>query len=274
MTPSSSPVREVSGQEDLPDVTRTTPECHPPSRPDTDREPQPKDHPADQISVHNQSTQAEAELEGLSRKIDNFLRGNGEVVEAGSDGEEDKDINTGQAPQPTSPSDDPEEGSQTSSEESWASFPSSGSSSTDNSSSPSANDQEEEGKEEGAPETVDTDSGPLPSPETTFKFYKFHEEFKDELEAQEDEEDDEDEDEDIDDPRFSPTGPWASSAVPRWAFLRSSNSLPVLNLGPGDFYHGGSALRHEVSADDDEDEDEYSGNRGASEIAMVGVVHL
>lgn len=271
MTPSSSPVREVSDQEDYcPDSTMTTTEHNHPQRPDRDDEPQRKHIPADPVAVHNQATPAVTELEGLSLKINNFTRGENGVVEAGSDGEEKHDTDTIQA-QPTSPLDDPEEGSQTSSEESWASSPSSGSSSlsTDNTGN-SSTDEQDEKRDEG--ECTLADSGPLPSPETTFKFYKFHEEFK-EFEAQEDEEDDDEEDEVNDDPRFSPTGPWASSAVPRWAFLRSSNSLPVLNLGPGDFYHGGSALRHEVSADED-DGDGYPGSRGSPGIAMVGVVHL
>ncbi|KAG8161835.1 hypothetical protein KVR01_008822 [Diaporthe batatas] len=282
MTPSSSPVREVSGQEeDCPDST-TAPEHDHPQRPeDTDEEPRPKDHPADTVPRHNQTAPAVAELEGLSLKIDNFGRGESEVVEAVSDGEETKDTYTSSQAQATaSPFDDPEEGSQTSSEESWASLPPSSSGSS--SSNASTDEQREEGgkDDEDAPETADTPSGggPLPSPETTFRFYKFHEEFK-EHEAQDNEEDDDvdDDDDENDDPRFSPTGPWASSAVPRWAFLRSSNSLPVLNLGPRDFYHGGSALRHEVSADEDDEGDGYlAENRGSRDVvAMVGVaVHL
>ena len=275
MTPSSSPVREVSDQQDCPGSTTTTGHHHP-QQPERDDEPQRADCPADEPSIHGQAIDAVAELDGLSLKIDTFPGANGEVVKAVSDEEKDTD-------QAASPLDDQEEGSQTSSEESWASFPSNGSRSTDSNSS--ADEEEATGAQAA--------DDPLPSPETTFKF---HEEFSNShvndnygLEPLpppprgEDEEEEfamGEEDEEEDEP-CSPPGPWSSVAVPRWAFLRSSNSLPVLGLGPEDFYHGGSALRHEVSAYEDEDEDkEVEGSdedvesRGSHDIATVGVVHL
>lgn len=149
---------------------------------------------------------------------------------------------------PVSYFDDSEGESQTSSEESWASFPSSGSNSTDSSSDA----DEEEGV--GFTPRAAADAS-LPSPETTFKF---HEEFGGGGDVADDTDGPEPslgeeftmEDDEGDLPYPTDTGPWTSRAIPRWAFLRSSNSLPVLGLGPEDFYHGGSTLRHEVSAEE------------------------
>lgn len=275
MTPSSSPVREVSVQENCPDSTTITEHNHP-QQPDRDDELQRR-------SIDGQVTHAVAELEVLPLKIDTFTKGKREVV---SNEEKDTDASP---ESPASPFNDPEEGSQTSCEESWASFPSSGSSSTTDSHSSAGEDEEPTGLEE--------EDAPLPSPETTFKF---HEEFSSHGDINdnygldplpppppppppsgEEEEEFAMGKEDEEDLPYSPPGPWSTSAVPRWAFLRSSNSLPVLGLGPGDFYHGGSALRHEVSAYEDEDEDkEVEGSdedvesRGSHDIATVGVVHL
>jgi hypothetical protein len=291
MTPSSSPVQEASDQERPPDPT-TTPEHGHSQQPGRDDEPRPQrlplSPPADQAPTQDQVATTVAELQGLSLNIDTCRKGKNEVNEAVGD-EDSKGRDTDASPEPpASPFDDPEDGSQTSSEESWASFPSSGSCSTDSISSTDG---------QRAKDGLTADA-PLPSPETTFKF---HEEFSshggvddnygleplpppprtvgdgDEFAVR-----GEDQEEDL---AYSPPGLWSTSAVPRWAFLRSSNSLPVLGLGPGDFYHGGSALRHEITADEveveDEDEDDVHGssyvgaeNRGSQEMATVGVVHL
>lgn len=268
MTPCSSPVRDVSNQEDCPEST-TAPEDRQQKQQQKQAEENDElqriDRLADQLSTHGQVAHTVAELEGLSLDINTFTKGKSEVVEAVSD-DEPKDA--GPEP-PVSSFDDSEGGSQSSSEESWASFPSSGSNSIDSSS-----DTEEEGEERSKPGAVVGAS--LPSPEATFKF---HEEFEGEGDAGDD----------TDGPAPPPSGeestmdeedaaypidtdPWSSRAIPKWAFLRSSNSLPVLGLGPEDFYHGGSALRHEVSAEDDE-EDRKS-NRWSKEVATVGVVYL
>lgn len=288
MTETISPVREASNQEPCPDLT-TIPEHQHPPQPETGDEPKRRDHTADQLSIHGQVTQAVAELEGLSLEIDNFAGPKSQVVEAKSD-EDERDTEAGPEP----PLEDPEEGSQTSSEESWASFPSSGSCSTDSSSSA--------GEEEGGEEESEPGSGPFvstaPDAETTFKF---HEEFSSGESSHGDVDDDNDgseppsgtlpplppppplveddeEEEIIYSPPPPPPGPWSVCAVPRWAFLESSDSLPTLGLGPEDFYHGGSSLRHEVSADKDEDvddeSDEEADSRMSQDISSIGVVHL
>lgn len=68
---------------------------------------------------------------------------------------------------------------------------------------------------------------------------------------------------------------WAnafSRPVPRWWWLKSSNSFPVFRLGPGDLRHGPSKLRQAVSLVDEasldgtvEEEDD---------VATVGVLYL
>lgn len=272
MTPCSSPVRDVSNQEDCPESTRP-----PEDRQQKQQQKQPEqndelqriDSPADRPSTHGQVAHTVAELEGLSLDINTFTKGKSDVVEAVSDDDDDKkDI----GPElPVSSFDDSEGESQSSSEESWASFPSSGSNSTDNSS-----DAEEE-EERSAPGTgaKPSLSSPLPSPEASFKF---HEEFDgggpepppgEEFTMGDNDEEDA--------PYSLDTDPWSSRAIPKWAFLRSSNSLPVLGLGPEDFYHGGSALRHEVSAEDDEEDGglgEDDKSRWSKETATVRVVYL
>lgn len=277
ITPCSSPVRDVSGQDDSPDST-TIPENQQ-QQPERHDEPRRVDRPTDQLSVHGQVAHTAAELEGLSLDIDTFTKGNSDVVEPVSDGDEDRK-NAG--PElPVSYFDESEEASQTSSEESWASFPSSGSNSTDSSS-----DAEEE-EERSAP-AASADAS-LPSPSAAFKF---HEEFY--VGGGGDAADDtneplspieeeftmaEDGEEGL--PYPVDTGPWMSRAIPKWAFLRSSNSLPTLGLGPEDFYHGGSALRHEVSAEEIEEEErdgppdeDGESSKSSREIATVGSVYL
>lgn len=267
MTPCSSPVRDVSGQDDSPDSTTIPDNQHQQQQqeqqqPEKHDEPRRVDRPADQLSVHGQVARAAAELQGLSLDIDTFTKGKGEVVEAvGGDDDEDRIMNAGPG-LPVPYPDDSEGASQTSSEESWASFPSSGSNSTDSSSS-DAEEEEEEEEERSAPGA--SADAPMPSPAAAFKF---HEEFygcgddsvedtgaplspiEEEFTMGEDGVGEEDLPYPID------TGPWTSRAIPRWAFLRSSNSLPTLGLGPEDFYHGGSALRHEVSPEEVEGEEE------------------
>lgn len=291
MTETVSPVHDASDQEGCPDST-TIPEHHQIQQTERYVEPNRRDHTADQLSIHGQVTQAVAELEGLSLKIDTFTTGKSEAVEGKSDKDE-RDTEAGPEP-PASPLEDPEEGSQTSSEESWGSFPSSGSCSTDSSSSAG---------EEGTDEESEPGSGPFmstaPDAEATFKF---HEEFSSSESSHDDVDDndgseppsptlpplppppplveDDEEEEVIYSPPPPPPGPWSVCAVPRWAFLESSDSLPTLGLGPEDFYHGGSSLRHEVSADGDEDEDEDNGSdedaesRMSQDISSVRVVHL
>lgn len=260
MTPCSSPVRDVSGQDDSLDST-TIPENQQQQhqqqqqQPEKNDEPRRVDHPTDQLSVHGQVAHTAVELEGLSLDIDTFTKGKSEVVEAVGDDDEEHRTNAGPG-LPVPYPDDAEGASQTSSEESWASFPSSGSNSTDSSSS----DAEEE-EEESAPGAFADAS--LPSPVAAFKF---HEEFYgvggDNIEdtgsplspIEEEFTMEDDVGEDL--PYPIDTGPWMSRAIPRWAFLRSSNSLPTLGLGPEDFYHGGSALRHEISPEEVEEEEE------------------
>lgn len=291
MTPCNSPVRDVSGQDDNPDST-TIPENQQQQQqqqhPEKFDEPRRVDHPTSQLSVHGEPDHTAAELEGLSLDIDTFTKGKNEVVEAVGDDDEDR-MNAGPG-LPVPYLDDSEGASQTSSEESWASFPSSGSNSTDGSSSDA---EEEEGEEEeevvveqSAPGASAADAS-LPSPAAAFKF---HEEFyggavedtggplspiEEEFTMGED-----GAEEDL--PYPIDTGPWMSRAIPRWAFLRSSNSLPTLGLGPEDFYHGGSALRHEVSPEEVEGDEERKGppdedgeSSGCSRvIATVGSVYL
>lgn len=257
MTPCSSPVRDVSGQDDSLDST-TIPENQQQrqekQQPENHDEPRRIDRLTDQLSANGEVAHTAAELEGLSLDIDTFTKGKSEVVEAVGDDDNEDRTNAGPG-LPVSYLEDSEGASQTSSEESWASFPSSGSNSTDSSSS----DAEEE-EERSAP-GASADAS-LPSPAAAFKF---HEEFygggvggdaveedtgaplspiEEELTIGEDGVEEEDLPYPID------TGPWMSRAIPRWAFLRSSNSLPTLSLGPEDFYHGGSALRHEVSPEE------------------------
>lgn len=275
ITPCSSPVRDVSGQDDSPDST-TIPENQQ-QQPERHDEPRRVDRPTDQLSVHGQVAHTTAELEGLSLDIDTFTKGESDVVEAVGDDEDRKNA----GPElPVSYFDGSEEASQTSSEESWASFPSSGSNSTDSSS-----DADED--ESSAPGPAADAS--LPSPSAAFKF---HEEFYggggdavDETSAslspiEEEFTMEDDGEEGL--PYPVDTGPWMSRAIPKWAFLRSSNSLPTLGLGPEDFYHGGSALRHEVSAEEIEEEEQRDGpsdedgesSKSSLGIATVGSVYL
>ncbi|KAG6365393.1 hypothetical protein INS49_007004 [Diaporthe citri] len=239
------------------------------SQPEENDGPQKIDRPVEQRSTHGQVAHAVAELEGLSLDINTFTKGKSDVVEAVSDDDEDK--KDAVLEPPVSSFDDSDGGSQTSSEESWASCPSSRSNSTDSNS-----DAEEEVEERSTPGA--RAEALLPSPEASFKF---HEEFDGGGDVVGDtgpepppEEEFTMEDNDEEDARYSvDMGPWSSRAIPKWAFLRSSNSLPVLGLGPEDFYHGGSALRHEVSAEEEDDEDGKS-SRWSREIAKVGVVYL
>lgn len=279
MTPCSSPVRDVSGQEDCPDPT-TIPEDQQQKQQqqqlEENDEPQRIDSPADQLSTHGRVAHAAVELEGLSLDIDAFTRGKSDVVEVVSDDEENKK-GTGPEP-PASSFDDSEGGSQTSSEESWSSFPSSGSNSTDSNSDA---EEEEERSAPGAGAGAGAEAS-LPSPEASFKLREEFDGGGDDIDGPEPPPGEEFTmgDNDEEDAAYAmDTGPWSSRAIPRWAFLRSSNSLPVLGLGPEDFYHGGSALRHEVSAEDDDDEEEKLDEDGKSsrwsrEIAAVGVVYL
>lgn len=275
MTPCSSPVRDVSGQKDCLDPT-TISEDHQQNeqqQPEENDDPQRIDRPADQRSTR--VAHAVVELQGLSLDIDTFTKGKSDVVEVLSDNDENNKDN-GPEP-PVSSSDDSEGASQASSEESWASFPSSGSNSTD------SNSDAEEEEEKSAPGPGAEAS--LPSPEASFRF---HEEFDgggDDFdgtggpEPPTGEEFTMENNDEEDAPYGIDMGPWSSRAIPKWAFLRSSNSLPVLGLGPEDFYHGGSALRHEVSAEDGEDGDEGldedgKRSRWSQEIATIGAVYL
>ncbi|KAK7717342.1 hypothetical protein SLS64_002832 [Diaporthe eres] len=243
------------------------------SQPEEHDEPHRIDRPADQLSTR--VAHAVVELQGLSLDIDTFTKGKSDIVEVVSDDDENKKYPSPEPP--VSSFDDSEGESQTSSEESWASFPSSGSNSTD------SNSDAEEEEEKSAPRPEAGAS--LPSPEASFKF---HEEFDgggDDFdgtggpEPPTGEEFTMENNDEEDAPYEIDMGPWSSRAIPKWAFLRSSNSLPVLGLGPEDFYHGGSALRHEVSAEDDDEGDEGLSEDGkrsrwSREIATVEVVYL
>lgn len=294
MTPCSSPVRDVSGQDDSPDSTTIPENQQQQQQQQNQQQQQPEKHeehrrvdrPTDQLSVHSPVAHTATELEGLSLDIDTFTKGRSEVIEAVGDDNEDR-MNAGPG-LPVPYLDDSEGASQTSSEESWASFPSSGSNSTDGSSS----DAEEEEEEEGSAPGASADAS-LPSPAAAFKF---HEEFYGSSGGGGDSVEDtsaplspiEEEftmgedgaEEDL--PYPIDTGPWMSRAIPRWAFLRSSNSLPTLGLGPEDFYHGGSALRHEVSPEEVEGDEERKGppnedgesSKSSRGIATVGSVYL
>ncbi|KAK2605360.1 hypothetical protein N8I77_008199 [Diaporthe amygdali] len=213
-------------------------------------QPEEMDGPVEPLSLDQQVALAVAELEELSLDINSFTKGKSEVVEAASDVDKDSSPELR-----VSAFEDPEGLSQTSSEESWASCPSSSSHSTDSSDA-----------EEDAPEA--DGSLPIPTLATTFKF---HEEL----------------DDGVDEGREPAPGkpfmeqdppypvypePW-SSPINRWLFIRSSHSLPVHGLGPEDFYHGGSGLRHEILATDEES-CEDSEDRWSKEISTVGVVYL
>lgn len=276
ITPCSSPVRDVSGQDDSPDST-TIPGNRQ-QQPERHDEPRRVDRPTDQLSVHGQVAHTATELEGLSLDINTFTKGESDVVD--DVGNDDEDRKNAGPELPVSYFDESEEASQTSSEESWASFPSSGSNSTDSSS-----DAEED--ESTAPGPAADAS--LPSPSAAFKF---HEEFyggggdavddTNGLLSPIEEEFTMEDDREEGLPYPIDTGPWMSRAIPKWAFLRSSNSLPTLGLGPEDFYHGGSALRHEISAAEIEEEEERDGHpdedgessKSSREIATVGSVYL
>lgn len=67
---------------------------------------------------------------------------------------------------------------------------------------------------------------------------------------------------------------WAnafSRPVPRWLWLKSSNSFPVYRLRPTDLRHGHSKLRQAMSIMDETGAD---GSAGEEEIARAGVLYL
>lgn len=73
-------------------------------------------------------------------------------------------------------------------------------------------------------------------------------------------------------------GMW-SRPLPKWAWLSSSNSFPLYNLGPNDLRHGHSKLRQACSvmggADTDGKDSTRSGRSNTmQEVAMVGVRFL
>jgi hypothetical protein len=47
---------------------------------------------------------------------------------------------------------------------------------------------------------------------------------------------------------------------PKWAFLRSSTSLPIYHCGPNDLLHGGSSLRYGASVDEEDDSEDSEDN--------------
>lgn len=70
-------------------------------------------------------------------------------------------------------------------------------------------------------------------------------------------------------------GTWARP-LPRWAWLSSSNSFPLYNLGPSDLRHGHSKLRQACSVMDGADTDGRDSTRSShskttQELAMVGM---
>lgn len=76
-------------------------------------------------------------------------------------------------------------------------------------------------------------------------------------------------------------GGWSfTRPLPRWAYLTSSNSFPVLGLGPNDLRHGHSKLRYASSAAAEEDIGDWESSKLASrnnmtvEVAMGGVTFL
>lgn len=63
-----------------------------------------------------------------------------------------------------------------------------------------------------------------------------------------------------------------SRPVPRWWWLKSSNSFPVFRLGPGDLRHGPSKLRQAVSLVDEASLD--GSVEEEDDVATVGVLYL
>lgn len=63
-----------------------------------------------------------------------------------------------------------------------------------------------------------------------------------------------------------------SRPVPRWWWLKSSNSFPVFRLGPGDLRHGPSKLRQAVSLVDEASSDGTVEDE--EDVATVGVLYL
>ncbi|ROV88611.1 hypothetical protein VSDG_09127 [Cytospora chrysosperma] len=53
--------------------------------------------------------------------------------------------------------------------------------------------------------------------------------------------------------------PWWKP-LPKWAFLRSSTSLPIYHCGPDDFLHGRSSLRYGASVDEEADSEDSEDN--------------
>lgn len=53
--------------------------------------------------------------------------------------------------------------------------------------------------------------------------------------------------------------PWWKP-LPKWAFLRSSTSLPIYHCGPDDFLHGRSSLRYGASVDEEADLEDSEDN--------------
>lgn len=63
--------------------------------------------------------------------------------------------------------------------------------------------------------------------------------------------------------------PWGGP-IPRWRRLRSSDSLPMYNLGPRDFRHGSSKLKRASCPDDDDSEDDMGSDSDSdSDCSMV-----
>lgn len=250
----SSASRGVSDQDGCPGSTNASgDQQQQPEKPDEDK----GIHcPAEPLDLDGQVALAVAQLEGLPLYLASLTQSTGgDVVEGGSGVDKD-----GSSELPVSPFEDPEGGSQTSSEVSWASFPSSSSHSTDSS--------------DGDGDA----SGAVTSPAATFKF---HEELEDEVVDDDDGVDDCD-----NEPESAPGEPFMEEdspcpvydelwlrPIPRWSFIQSSHSLPIHGLGPEDLYHGGSGLRHEVSATE-EDEDEEGEDGWLREISTVEVVYL
>lgn len=62
--------------------------------------------------------------------------------------------------------------------------------------------------------------------------------------------------------------PWGGP-IPRWKRLRSSDSLPMYNLGPRDFHHGSSKLKRASCPDDDDSEEDSDSDSDCSMVSPM-----
>ncbi|KUI65675.1 hypothetical protein VM1G_11314 [Cytospora mali] len=82
----------------------------------------------------------------------------------------------------------------------------------------------------------------------------------------------------FEDPSSGYSGPWWKP-LPKWAFIRSSTSLPMFHLEPDNLLHGSSKLRYEVAVEvktgsEDGGHEWWEDESGGLEIAKEGAFHF